>query len=52
MKLAAAGIGRPLKYLESTMFFWTLNRASRRAPQVTYINEASQPNRPNGPRAH
>lgn len=51
MKQAAAGIGSPLKYLDSIVSFCTLNLASLKAPQTTYMKEASQPSRPNGCRA-
>jgi hypothetical protein len=45
---AAAGVGSPMKCFRSTLPTCTLKRASRSAPQVTYIVAVSQPQRPHG----
>ena len=52
IKHAAAGMGNPLKKLGETRSFCTLNRASLKAPHITYIKQANHPNRPNGSSAH
>src|SRR4030067_641314 len=40
---AAAGIGSPLNFPFSTVWIWTLNRASRSAPQIRKKNGARPP---------
>ena len=45
-------MGSPLNFPFSTVLTCTLNRASRRAPQMRYRNEAIHPHRPKPDRAH
>ena len=52
IKMAAPGIGNPLKWRDSRLSLWVLNLASLKAPQMMYKKTASQPNLPNGFRDH